>query len=102
MSSERSSDFNLKQRTHLNILYRELHSVASRWKEIGLFLGLDRNELNVVKADGDGVYSYLEGMLSLWLKQTDPSPTKSKIISVLKALKLNDEAESLEKKLTQS
>ena len=69
------------------------------WKDIGLFLDLDQKELNLVESDKDSSSRRLEAILSLWLKQIDPIPTKSKIISVLKDLKLNDEAEKIERKL---
>ena len=92
-----SRDVNLKLKSHLNVLYQELYSVAPRWRDIGLFLNLDQNELDLIVADEGGVSTRLERMLSLWLKQIDPFPTKSKIIGVLRRLKLNDEAERLEK-----
>ena len=93
-----SRDVNLKLKSHLNVLYQELYSVAPRWRDIGLFLNLDQNELDLIVADEGGVSTrHLERMLSLWLKQIDPFPTKSKIIDVLQILKLNDKAERLEK-----
>ena len=96
---EGSSDVNLKLKPHFSVLFRELYSVAPMWKEIGFFLDLDQKELNLIESDKGNSSRRLEGMLSLWLKQTDPSPIKSKIISVLKDLKLNEEAERLERKL---
>ena len=96
MSSE-CQDVNLKLKPHLNILYKELYSVAPRWRDIGLFLDLDLNELDLVADEGGVSTRNLERMLSLWLMQIDPFPTKSKIIGVLRRLKLNDEAERLEK-----
>ena len=71
--------------------------MAPRWRDIGLFLDLDLNELDLVADEGGVSTRNLERMLSLWLMQIDPFPTKSKIIGVLRRLKLNDEAERLEK-----
>ena len=85
---------------HFVILYRGLLSVAPQWRTIGLLLDLDRRDLNIIKSDADNIHSCLEGMLSLWLKQIDPPPSKSKIITVLRELKFNEEAQRLEEQLT--
>ena len=99
-TTKSDGDVHLKSKPHFAILYRELFSVAPQWKTIGLLLDLDRGELNIIKTDEDDTHSRLEGMLSLWLKQIDLPPTKSQIITVLRELKLNEEAQRLKEKLT--
>ena len=95
-------DIPLSMKQHFHILYRILYnSAAPKWKDIGIFLGLDEAKLDVIEVDESRVQSRLEKMLSLWLKQNDSPPTKFKIIEVLKDLDLNAEAEKLEKELTQ-
>lgn len=90
------SNVHLKSMPHLAILYRVLLSVASQWKNIGTLLGLNPDEFNTIKSDEDDTRSCLRSMLALWLKQIDPLPTKSKIITVLKELDLNEKALRLE------
>ena len=83
---------------HFHILYHALYNSADKWRDIGLFLKLDPGKLNVIEADKTGVHARLEEMLSLWLNQADPSPTKSEIVQVLK-LHLNEQAKTLQKVL---
>ena len=89
----------LNRKTHLAILYQALYNRAPKWRDIGLFLKLDPDKLNVIKSNETDVHSRLEGMLSLWLNQVDPSPTKPKIVAVLRKLELNAEAEELDNEL---
>ena len=48
---------------------------ASHWKNIGVFLEMDTNELDKIENDEKGVENCLRVMLSKWLKQVDPVPT---------------------------
>ena len=100
ITTKSNGDVHLKNKPHFSILYRELYSVAPQWKAIGLLLDLDQYELNIIKSDEDNAHLCLEGMLSLWLQQIDPPPTKSKIITVLREMSLNEKAQTLEEKLT--
>ena len=95
-----ASDVHLKSKPHLAILYEELLSVASQWQDIGTLLGLDPDDCSTIKSDEGDVRSCLRGMLTFWLKQIDPPPTKSKIITVLKKLNLNEKAQGLDGSLT--
>ena len=90
----------LQEKQHFTMLYKTLHNSASNWRDIGLFLELPRNQLDVIESDTEKVHSRLERMLSLWLRRVDPLPTKGKIIEVLTKLNLSKEAEELEKELT--
>ena len=81
-------------------MYSTLHGCAPKWREIGVFLGLEISELDIIKSDEEGVHSRLERMLLLWIRRVDPLPTKYGIIEVLRKLNLPKEAEKLEKGLT--
>ena len=67
--------------------------------DIGVFLKLDSDQLEVIELEQKDLNSCLRKMLSLWLNGVDPLPTKSKIIEVLKFLNMNHEAEKLQKEL---
>ena len=46
----------------------ELIAMATRWKEIGLVLGLDPNQLSRIESDHGTVENCLTEVLHLWLK----------------------------------
>ena len=54
--------------------FRELLTLASQWKTIGMLLGLPEHILEKIKADEDTAHDRLQKMLSEWLKQVK-SPT---------------------------
>lgn len=82
---------------HLPTIYQTLYNCV-KWRNIGIFLHLDRNKLDVIAKEKDDVHSCVEGMLSLWLKRIDPVPTKTDLLRVLRypQLGLTDEAKTLE------
>lgn len=82
---------------NFNTLYKILYSAAPKWKDIGIFLELDPNELEIIKTNESDAHSRLQEMLMLWLKQIDPLPTKSKMVEVLKDLNYTQESAKLEK-----
>ena len=84
---------------NFNTLYKTLYLAATKWKDIGIFLGLSPNELEIIKTDESDSHSRLQGMLMLWLKQIDPKPTKSKMVKVLKELNFTKESAELEKQV---
>ena len=47
----------------------ELKEVASRWKYIGIALGLYNHELCTIAAEGKSVIDCLTDMVELWLNQ---------------------------------
>ena len=55
--------------------FRNLLSLANKWRTIGALLGVERHVLESIKKDEDGVDDCLQAMLSAWLKQIDPLPT---------------------------
>ena len=84
---------------NFNTLYQTLYSAAPKWKDIGIFLGLDQSELELIKTDENDSHSRLEKMLTLWLTQIDPPPTKSKMVEVLKKLNFTQESAKLDKQM---
>lgn len=82
-------------------MYRTLLKSAApkEWQDIGIFLGLELYQLEVIEGEQKDFKSCLREMLSLWFKGLDPLPTKSKIIKVLKDLNFNQEAEKLQEEL---
>lgn len=61
----------------LSQAFRKLISLSDRWQNIGLLLGLDDDSLRRIDAEHRGVPdNCLREMLSLWLKQVDPPPTR--------------------------
>ena len=100
-SSCNHDDVHLQHRPHFLILYRTLvkSTAQKEWQDIGLFLGLELYQLEVIESEQKDLKSCLKAMLSLWLNGVDPLPTKSKIIEVLKDLDLNQEAEKLQEEL---
>ena len=81
---------------NFNLLYKTLYSAAVKWEDIGLFLELDANDLDIIDSDKNDSHAKLKEMLKLWLKQVEPPPTKSKMVEVLKDLKFTQEAKKLE------
>ena len=49
---------------------RQLFPVASSWKTIGAFLGIEMHVLDKIKSDEEGVQDCLGKMLSTWLEST--------------------------------
>ena len=94
------SDFRLSD-PHFFILYRTLRTsgALALWKDIGLFLKLDRVKLNLIETEEHKAPACLEKVLSLWFTKINPPPTKSAIINVLTDLELTKEAEELQQEL---
>ena len=88
-------------RPHFNILYRILlkSTAPIEWHDIGIFLDMDKKQLDDIQAQKKENKECLKAMLTLWLERIDPFPTKSKIIEVLKELDFNVEAKELQEKL---
>ena len=100
-SSASCADVHLQHKPHFAILYRTLvkSTALKEWQDIGIFLGLELYQLEVIESEQKDLKSCLKAMLSLWFKGVDPLPTKSKIIEVLKDLNLNQEAKKLQEEL---
>ena len=48
--------------------------LASRWKTIGALLDIPEHVLDNIQSSEEGIEARLQKMLSVWLKQVDPSP----------------------------
>lgn len=74
-------------------------SEASRWKDIGVFLGIADGPLDTIEADHKGVMGCLRELLSLWLKQVDPPPTIKALAEAVKLInpRKAEEIEALER-----
>ena len=73
--------FNDKQ--HLAKLLRKLLPLADLWKMIGQFLEVPR--LDTIEANNARVDARLRDMLSTWLKQVNPQPTKGRLVEAIAA-----------------
>ena len=77
--------------------------MQSKWKDIGLKLGIEYHELEVIREDRSqrgGVSDSFSAMLNKWLSRTNESPNKIwiKICEVLKKIKENRLAISIAQK----
>ena len=86
----------LQMKPHFNILYTTLcKSAAPKWEHIGSFLGVDPLDMDCIGIEKTGdLLACFREMIKVWLRQ-DPPPTKSKLLSVLRELEYNDEANKL-------
>ena len=76
-----------------------LQEKAAKWSLIGIQLNLSPDELEIIRADSDGVVGCLTGVLRKWQSKTDPQPTWKAVIEALKSPALGEAA--LAKKLEQ-
>ena len=63
------------ERIQLNDVSKVLRPLATQWKTIGIFLGLQQHVLERIRCDEIGINDRLHEMLSEWLKQVNPPPT---------------------------
>ena len=73
---KKTQEVKLNNPPKLNWAFRILLPLSSNWRNIGLLLELDDGFLRGIDSECRGVPdNCLREMLSLWLKQTDPTPT---------------------------
>lgn len=81
-------------------LLKELYNtVANKWEDIGILLGIEDGQLAKVKADypmNSG--SCLREMLRIWLKKVEPQPLWTDLIDSLNALGEEKLAQQLRKR----
>ena len=63
------------KRPKLRIVFKELLPLAIHWNSIGTLLGIQKNVLDRIRDDKEGVNDQLQEMVAEWLKQVDPPPT---------------------------
>ena len=68
---------------HLAKLFRMLLPLANLWMTIGQIL--DVPHLGIIEANNSKVDGRLREMLSTWLKQINPQPTKRKLVEAINA-----------------
>ena len=69
----------MKEIVHLTWDYR------SRWRFIGIELGIDVSTLDVIEMNHRKVDDYLTELITKWLRHTNPKPTRSAITKALKS-----------------
>ena len=61
--------------------------MASKWKNIGVLVGVDSDKLNAVEADNSSLsQDCLREMLTIFVKQVKPLPSLSAIADALESL----------------
>ena len=74
----------------LRDLLDALQEKAAKWSSIGIQLNLSPDELDIIRADSDGVVECLIGVLRKWQSKTDTQPTWKAVIEALKAPALGE------------
>ena len=69
----------------LKDLLHALQDKAAKWSLIGIQLDLSPDQLDIIRADSDGVVECLRGVLRKWQSKTDPRPTWNTIIQALRS-----------------
>ena len=76
-----------------------LFPVASKWYFIGLWIGVDENELDKIAADNQNESNMcLLKTLKMWLKMVQPKPSWFTIVDALKGVQEGKLAESIRQK----
>ena len=63
------------EKPELKHALKEVLAIASHWKIIGTFLGIESHILHEISHDEKGVKNQLREMLSKWINQCHPTPT---------------------------
>jgi hypothetical protein len=69
--------------TRLRSVKNRIWEARSKWKDIGIELKLEITDLDAINGSDTG--ACFKEMLSIWLKQTKPRPTWSRMIKALKS-----------------
>ena len=73
-----------------------LFPVASKWYLIGLWIGVDENELDKIEVDNPNESNMcLVKMLKRWLKMVQPKPSWFTIVDALKGVQEGKLAENI-------
>lgn len=68
----------------LQDLLKELCSTASQWENIGIYLGMDSSNLDIIKAtEKSNSLNCLREMLKVWIRRIDPPPSWSAIAEAI-------------------
>ena len=79
-----------------------LQGKAAKWETIGLQLHLSTDELDIIKADCDGVEERLTRVIRKWQSKAEPRPTWRAVIDALRAPSVGEAvlAKQLEERFT--
>ena len=84
----------------LKELVQFLFPVASKWYYIGLWIGVDENELDKIEVDNSNESNMcLVKTLKRWLKMVQPKPLWSTVVDALKGVQEEKLAESICQKM---
>ena len=83
-----------KSTIQLESLVENLDSVSASWKQLGMHLGFDMNDLDVIQTDGKNVAERFQALCAKWL-QRNPSGTWDILIKALKKMKRQDVVEKI-------
>ena len=70
---------NVKEVLNLTWKYR------SRWRFIGIELGIDVNTLDTIEKDHRKAEDCLTELISIWLRRVNPKPTRSAVTKALES-----------------
>ena len=72
---------------HFDHVKNALLSVASRWKEIGILLGLNKEALNAIENQNKSTESCIDQMVKKWLTESNPtgSATLKRLVEAIAA-----------------
>ena len=59
------------------------YEVRSKWRDIGLELGVPEDTLDCIERENYDISSRFQKMYSHWLKTTDPKPTWKALVTAL-------------------
>ena len=63
--------------------FKELFSIVSKWKTIGILLGLNEDLLQTIMSENTTEDNRLSGMLIKWRRQLNPRPTWKRLIDAV-------------------
>ena len=64
----------------------------ARWRLIGTELGIDTGTLDAIDANNKKVEGCLDELITVWLRNTQPRPTRTAITDVLKSERISSAA----------
>ena len=63
--------------------FRKLLSISKDWKNLGALLDIPSGTLDNIERDEADTNSRLRAMLTVWLKQINPTPTWTQLIDAV-------------------
>lgn len=63
--------------------FRKVRHISAHWKMLGLFLGVDKGNLDSIQKENDTMDACMMEMLDFWIN-ADPDPSPKKLEDALK------------------